>query len=211
VMNRAATQDLRAVEVWPVIAEVLRGGPAPDARSQQAADLVTVWASAGGSRLDRELDGRIDHPGAAILDAAFPRIADTVLSPVLGDLLDDFAAMRSRDNHPAGANGSAFGGGWYGYVDKDLRTVLGRRVRGPYSRRYCGAGDPTACRASLWAAIQEAASELAAAQGEDPNAWRADAQPERIRFLVGPLRDTMRWTNRPTFQQAMEFSGHRRR
>jgi hypothetical protein len=211
VMNRAATQDLRAVEVWPVIAAVLSGGAAPDARSQQAADLVTAWVGQGGSRLDRELDGGIDHPGAAILDAAFPRIADAVLSPVLGDLLDDFAAMRRRDNHPVGANGSSFDSGWYGYVDKDLRTLLGRRVRGPYSRRYCGGGDLSACRASLWTAIQEAASELAAAQGDDPNAWRADATRERIRFLVGPLADTMRWTNRPTFQQVMEFSGHRRR
>jgi acyl-homoserine lactone acylase PvdQ len=211
VMNEAATEDLRAHEVWPVIAAVLGGGPAPSPTAQQAADLVTDWVREGGSRLDRDLDGKVDHPGAAVLDAAFPRIADAVLSPVLGDLVDDFAAMRQRDNHPSISNGSSWGGGWYGYVDKDLRRVLGRRVRGPYSRGYCGGGDVNACRASLWTAVQEAANALAAAQGEAPNTWRADAQPERIRFLVGPLSDTMRWTNRPTFQQAIEFSGHRRR
>ena len=59
--------------------------------------------------------------------------------------------------------------------------------------------------------LETVANKLAAAQGEDPNAWRADATPERIRFLIGPLSDTMRWANRPTFQQVMEFSGHRRR
>ena len=45
---------------------------------------------------------------------------------------------RSDDPGPAG---SAYGAGWYGYVDKDLRTLLGRPVRGAYSRRYCGAAD----------------------------------------------------------------------
>ena len=96
-------------------------------------------------------------------------------------------------------------------MDKDLRLLLGRRVRGPYSRRYCGAGDLAACRASLWAVIQASADALAAAQGADPNAWRSDATQERIEFtpgLLGP-ENTMRWTNRPTMHQLMEFRGHR--
>ena len=51
------------------------------------------------------------------------------------------------------------------------------------------------------------AAELAAAQGPDVAAWRSDATRERIAF--GFLPDTARWTNRPTFQQVMSFSGHR--
>jgi hypothetical protein len=55
--------------------------------------------------------------------------------------------------------------------------------------------------------------------------WHADANAERISFgplappdprLAGDLptgvnrnKFSMRWTNRPTFQQAIEFSGHR--
>src|SRR4029453_6246199 len=41
----AGTQDLRAVEVWPIINRVLAGGPAPDARSQQAVNLVNAWVA----------------------------------------------------------------------------------------------------------------------------------------------------------------------
>ena len=67
------------------------------------------------------------------------------------------------------------------------------------------------CRAALWAALDAAGAELVAAQGADPSAWRADATKERIRFTSGILADTMRWTNRPTFQQVMSFSGHRPR
>src|SRR5207245_630284 len=107
------------------------------------------------------------------------------------------------------SGGSAYAGGSYGYVSKDLRTLRGQPVQGPYSARYCGAGDLAACRASLWAALDAAGNELAAAQGPDPAAWRADATRERISFGLLPL--TMRWTNRPTFQQVMTFTSHRLR
>jgi len=205
VMNRAATQDLRAVRVWPVVRRVLAGSPAPSPVAQQAADLVTAWSARGSSRLDTTGNGKVTDPGAAVLDAAWPGLADAVLGPVLGPpLLSQFARIYGRDNKPS-PSGSAYGGGWYEYVDKDLRTQLGDPVRGPFSRRYCGGGDLTTCRNSLWAAIQAAATQLSMTQGPDPNAWRAGANPERITFKPGLIPFSMRWTNRPTFQQAIEF------
>jgi hypothetical protein len=140
-MNRAATEDLRAVEVWPLIKDVLATGPAPDAMTQQTADLVSAWSAAGGTRLDRDGDGKIDSPGAAILDAAWAPLANAVLSPVLGDLTAQLATIMNVDNK-ANSGGSSYGSGWYGYVEKDLRSVLGRPVKAPYSRRYCGRRRP---------------------------------------------------------------------
>ena len=209
-MNKAATQDLRAVRVWPVVRAVLQTGSAPSARAEAAAGLVDNWRVAGSSRLDRELDGKVDDPGAAVLDAAWPRLADAVMSPVLGPLVDRLAALHAR-SADAGPGGSAYISGWYGYVDKDLRTLLGREVRGPYSRRYCGAGVLATCREALWKALDAAAAELETKQGPAPSSWRADATAERIRFTSGVLPDTMRWTNRPTFQQLMSFRSHRPR
>ena len=43
----------------------------------------------------------------------------------------------------------------------------------------------------------------------NPDDWRANAAAERIFFSPGFLGTTMRWTNRPTFQQAISYSGHR--
>jgi acyl-homoserine lactone acylase PvdQ len=209
-VNAAATQDLRVTDVWPAIRAVLRTGPAPGARAEAAADLVDAWRSAGGSRIDRDLDGRIDDPGAAVLDAAWAGLADAVLSPALGPLVPRLAQLHSRSNN-AGPSGSAYLWGWYGYVDKDLRSLLGESVQAPFSRRYCGAGVLQTCREALWAALDAAAVELERTQGATPSAWRADATAERIRFTSGLLPDTMRWTNRPTFQQVLSFSGHRRR
>jgi hypothetical protein len=178
--------------------------------TQQAADLVTAWSAAGGSRLDRDGDGKIDDPGAAVLDAAWTPLATAVLQPVLGNLTTQLAALENPDNK-ANNNGSSYGSGWYGYVEKDLRSLLGQQVQQPFSRRYCGNGDLAACRDSLWSVLQKAAQDLAAAQGADPAAWRADATAERITFKPGLLTQTMRWTNRPTFQQVGQYSGHRKR
>ncbi len=207
-MNRAATQDIRNAEGLQAIGAVLRTGPAPSAREQQMLDLLEQWRSEGSSRLDRDLDGKIDDPGAAIMDTAWPRIADAVMSPVLGPQLADLASLISRDNR-ANSQGSSYGSGWYGYVDKDLRSLAGEPVEGAFTTRFCGAGSLSACRSSLWRALQDAGDALTAAQGtNDPANWRSSATAERISFLPSfPL--TMRWTNRPTFQQAISYSGHR--
>jgi len=210
VMNAAATQDLRVVEVWPSIRAVLDSGPAPSARAQSAAQLVDDWRAQGTSRLDRDLNGWIDHPGAAVLESAWRRIGDAVLGPELGPLVPRLRQLNADHDEP-GANGNGFGGGWYGYVDKDLRALLGRTVNGPFRTRFCGAGDPVACRTALWAALEATAAELQAAQGADSARWRADATAERVRFAGGLLPRSMRFANRPTFQQVMTFTGHRPR
>jgi acyl-homoserine lactone acylase PvdQ len=207
-MNRAATQDLRAIEVWPVVGAVLAGGPAPTERARRAAELVERWRAAGASRLDRDGDGKIDDAGAAVLDAVWPRLCEAVFRPVLGPTLERFFELERWDDTPS-PDGNAYGGGWYSHVDKDLRRLLGRPVQGPFAERYCGAGNPAACRASLWRAVDDGAAALEAAQGADPSAWRADAVRERITY--GFLPASMRFANRPTFQQVVSFRGHRPR
>jgi acyl-homoserine lactone acylase PvdQ len=209
-MNKAATQDLRVMQVWPTIRAVLQTGSAPSARAEAAAGLLDSWRSAGGSRIDRDLDGKVDAAGAAVMDAAWPGLADAVMSPVLGPLVSRLSALMGRSDD-AGPGGSAYISGWYGYVEKDLRMLLGQTVRGEFSRRYCGAGVLATCREALWAALDGAAARLEETQGPAPSAWRSDATAERIRFVSGVLPTTMRWTNRPTFQQVMSFSGHRPR
>jgi len=209
-MNRAASQDLRALEVLPEILGVVRPGPGSSPRETLMVELLDDWREQGASRLDADLDGRIDHAGAAILDAAWPKLASAVMEPVLGPLVPRLRQLQSWDN-AANSGGSAYGSGWYGWIDKDLRSLLRSDVRGPYRTRFCGRGDIAECRASLWAALRAAGDELAAVQGPDPTRWRADATAERIRFAGGLLPRTMRFANRPTFQQVLSFDEHRRR
>lgn len=206
-MNGAATQDAREMLVFPTIDRVLRTGKAPSARAAQMAALLRAWRARGGSRLDRNLDGSIDDPGAAIMDAVFPRWADAVMQPRLGvSIADQLDSIFSKNDQAPGGQS----GGWGSYIVKDLRTLLGDRVRGRFSVRFCGDGNLAACRASLWGALEAAGAQLAAAQGPDPAAWREDATKERITFAPGLLSTTMRYTNRPSgIQQVISFFGHR--
>jgi acyl-homoserine lactone acylase PvdQ len=210
-MNKAATQDLRvAGRVFQAIKGVLDTVPAPSARSQQMLDLLVAWRAQGGSRLDRDLDGKMDAGAApAIMDAVYPRIGDAVMAPVLGPQLDDFNELAGTRNGP----GSGFTGGRINHVDKDLRQLLGEQFRSPFQTRFCGNGDLTACANSLWGAFEAAGDELAAAQGtNDPAAWTSDATAERISFAPGLLTTTIRYTNRPSgIQQVISFTGHRAR
>jgi acyl-homoserine lactone acylase PvdQ len=195
IMNRAATEDTRS-PVWPVVSRVLRSGPAPSPRDQQVVDLLDDWVRRDAPRLDADGDGLYDEAGPAIMDAAWLPIAEAVMRPVFGDLVGDLNAVRSL----GGLSGES-------YVDKDLRTLLGDEVQGPFNLSYCGGGSLAPCRASLWEAIHQAADRLTTELGEaDPAEWLKPAA--RTGFVPGLLPNTFPTTNRPTFQQVLEFQRH---
>ncbi len=192
IMNRAATEDVRS-PVWPVVSRMLRTGTAPSARDQNVVNILDDWVRRDAPRLDADGDGLYDEAGPAIMDALWRPIAETVVSPVFGDLTDDLDAVRGLN----GLSGES-------YVDKDLRTLLGDRVRDPFNLSYCGNGSLASCRSSLWAAVHEVADDLTAELGEaDPAKWRKPAA--RTGFVPGLLPNTFPSTNRPTFQQVIEL------
>ena len=194
IMNRSATEDVRS-PVWPVISKVLRSGSAPSARDQQIVDILDDWVRRDAPRLDADNNGLYDEAAPAILDGIARPIAEAVVRPVFGDLTDDLNDVR---NLGSGSGDS--------YVDKDLRTLLKRDVRGRFNLRYCGNGSKSACRASLWAAIHQAADGLATEfNNPNPATWLKTAA--RTSFVPGLLPNTIRATNRPTFQQVLEFQG----
>jgi len=198
-MNAAATQDLRAT-LLPLLAKAMASGTAPTARDAQLLQILQAW---NGSRLDANLDGKIDAAGAAIMDAWWPALAVAVLQAQLGPLTDDLKTLAPISND-ANSGGSSYGAGWYSYVDEAVRAALGTTT----STLTCGIGSAASCAAALWLSLDQAGNALASAQGSDPTAWRSDATKERIHFS-GFLSDTMRWANRPTFQQVIVFGSHR--
>ena len=192
IMNRAATEDGRSL-VWPVVSEVLQSGPALSARDQQVVDILDDWVSRDAPRVDADGDGSYDDSGPVIMDAAWRPLADAVMNPVFGGLLPDLDRVRDLDGMPGQS-----------YVDKDLRTLLGDKVAGRFHLSYCGDGSLTACRVSLWNAIDQAANQLAAQQGDpDPANWRKPVGTTG--FVPGLLSNRFPSTNRPTFQQVLEL------
>jgi hypothetical protein len=135
------------------------------------------------------------------------------MRPQLGDQLDELDTLFPRFESPQNQPPKNQFSGWYQYFDRDIRELLGLKIKQPFANSYCGGGKLSKCRTAVWKAMDAAGDELAADQGTgDPAAWRADATAERISFTPGLLPTTIRYTNRPTgIQQVISFKGHRPR
>ncbi|MGH2895396.1 MAG: penicillin acylase family protein, partial [Solirubrobacteraceae bacterium] len=206
-MNAAATQDVRAILTVPVLRDLLKGTKAPNARAAKMLSLLVAWRKHGGNLLDLNGDGKIDNPGAAIMNAAWPKIAAAFMRPELGPLEGQFSGLVSVFDSPPGGQFS----GWYQYFDRDVSKLLHIKQPQPFANDYCGAGNLHRCRRSVWGAIAAAGRALAHQQhSSNPSAWHASATAERIGFVPGLLKYTMAYTNRPSgIQQVISFNRHR--
>ena len=113
----------------------------------------------------------------------------------------DLKALAPISND-ANSGGSSYGSGWYSYVDEAVRAALGSSrsaAHGAHLRRRHGGVVRRRCSGSR--STRPATSSPPRRAPIRPR-WRADATAERIHF-AGFLADTMRWTNRPTFQQVI--------
>jgi hypothetical protein len=153
-MEVAGSSDLRAVRVVPYLLRAL--GTPRDPRLRDAAAKLRAWVAAGGLRRDQNRDGRYEHADAVrILDAWWPRLVKGAFEPALGnEFYGRVISAKNLDNDPNNHGdhlGSAYQGGTYGLVQKDVRTLLGnKRLRkaklkplarkNRYSRAYCGGG-----------------------------------------------------------------------
>jgi acyl-homoserine lactone acylase PvdQ len=217
IMEVAGTTDLRAHVVLPLALRII-GTPA-DPELGKGVGLLREWRRAGGLRKDADGDGVYEHTDAIrIMDAWWPLWVKAQFEPVLRKpALDALIQTTEIDNSPNNHGdhlGSAYQGAWYGYVRKDLRTVLGRRVKGRYAREYCGRGSLKRCRRALRASLRAAMAvpakdlyghdEVCAAQ-KRTDQWCYDAV--RFRPVGGATQPLIHWINRPTYQQANEIQG----
>ncbi len=205
-MNEAATSNVLAVETVPLLAKVLKGSRAPSKQVTTMLALLVSWSRSGGSLLDRNGDGKVDNPGEAIIDVAWPKLADAFMRPVIGSQLTDLNSLFGRFDTPPGGQYN----GWYQYFTRDIDKLLKIKQPQPFANSYCGNGNLHRCQGALWAAMAAAGKALTKQQGTaTPSAWRASATALDIKFA--PLNVfTMSYTNRPSgIQQAISFSGHR--
>jgi acyl-homoserine lactone acylase PvdQ len=221
-MDEAATQDLRMVELWPIVKQVL--GTPSNPQLQDAIAKLESWYADGGHR--RDLTNKdISSPGSyqhneaiTIMDAWWPKLLEAEFRPALGD--EAFGAIEGMLGFGGPYPGSdpeapEFQDGWYGYVSKDLRDLLavngkGSTPEGAYSKLYCGNGSLTTCQQAVQNSLLEALS-VTPAQIYGHGACAENAQASCF--------DMNRWTsasgievppfpfqNRPTFQQVVELT-----
>ncbi len=219
-MGTAGTQDLRGVMVLPYLLKIL-GHPTTPALANAVSEL-TAWMDSGSHRINRINPGASGEyqQGAAIqiMDAWWPRLVSAEFAPVLGNPLLGVEEADYPDNDEPGHGvsgshlGSAFDVGFYGIVQKDLRRVLGDKVRGPLNRVFCGRGSLSACRTTLLNSLADAVAETPDQVYPADSACQAGDQmcSDSIQFraLGAITQPLIEWVNRPTYQQADEITGH---
>ena len=204
----AATIDLRALTVLPHALAVIRSAPIRGAKLRRAVRRLAAWVRAGSHRIDRNGDGAYEHSDAIrMLDAWWEPLMRAEFQPTLGpELYEALTNIIVIDDPPNLHLGSAYNGGMYVYANKDLRMVLNRRVRGPFSRTYCGRGSLARCRRALSRTLLRAVDADPYA-GTDPcEAGNTQMCHDAIRFRPtgGITQPAIPWQNRPTFQQAVQ-------
>lgn len=194
-----------------------------DTTAADAVSKLQTWLSAGGKRTETSAGSKkyANADAIRILDAWWPLLVKAEFEPGLGsDLYTAFGNNLPIDESPSAAHGptgshagSSFQYGWWSYVDKDIRAVLGESVQGPLAEKYCGGGSLSSCRDILISTLKSAAGTSASTvyPGDDlcsaGDQWCADSIVQRT--LGGIKHSNISWQNRPTFQQVVEYTSHR--
>jgi hypothetical protein len=227
-MGTAGTQDLRGVEVLPYALKII--GTPSDPTLVQAVSELKAWVATGAHRINREgagggVSGNYDQSDAVrIMDAWWPLWVQAEFQPLLGpSLLDQVESDYPINDEPgAGApvhgtpstlhQGSAFDVGFYGIVQKDLRSVMRKPETGRLNRIFCGNGSLARCRAalqsSLAAAVAETPAQVYPAEGPCQAGDQECHDAIQFRAIGAVSQPLIEWVNRPTFQQADEIQGH---
>lgn len=230
-MADASVTDLRGEDVLPELLAVIDSQPVTDPGTAAVVASLRSWQQAGSRRVQTSPGSQRYADAAAIqtFDAWWPLLVRAEFQPGLGAGLYDalVGAIQVNESPSGGQNGpsggpggpdaqphkgSSFQTGWWSYVDKDLRAVLGRPVAGGLAERFCGSGGVAACRQALLSTLAQAAAEPASqVYPGDPDCaagdqWCADSIIQRP--LGGITDGKITWQNRPTYQQVVQFTGH---
>jgi hypothetical protein len=234
LVEKAGLTDLRGIEVLDELIRVLQSQPITDAALRTTVEQLTAWKAAGALRVETAKGSKVYQHADAIrvFDAWWPLLVTGEFKGSLGDdlfqnVINALQLNQSPSHKQRGQTatlgsgleaqpqheGSAFQYGWWGYVDKDLRSLLGDTVAGGLGEVHCGDGVLAACRKMLLDTLRAAAAQSAATvyPADDACAagdqWCADAI--RQSPLGGVTHPLIAWQNRPTYQQVVSFPARR--
>ena len=232
-MEDAAVTDLRGEDVLPTLLQVINSQPVTDPTQAAAVASLTAWEQAGSKLVETSPGSQTYVNASAIqtMDAWWPLLVQAEFQPGMGnDLFTAMVGAIQINESPSGGQtgptgsgpvdanesqphkGSSFQFGWWSYVDKDLRAVLGQPVQGGLTEQFCGGGSLSQCRQALLTSLSQAAAESSStvypgdADCSAGNQWCADSIIQRP---MGGITDgKITWQNRPTYQQVVQFVGH---
>ena len=243
-METAASQDLDGTTVLPLLLKEI-GNRSEPAGVQAMLGQLRSWISDGAHRRKSGPGSSqyVHAPAIAIADELMPNLIRALYDPILagggfgsvgstgGAATDGYAILPMQwVNTPnsGGAHlGSAYDGGYEGYLMASLEQLLGQHPADGFgtaiTAKECNGG-PSTCPQAIDSALNATYNALVQANGSSKvGAWTAstaskaagqtmpqfDAIAFRALGIVG--QPNIDWQNRPTFQQVIQFPSHRPR
>ena len=202
IMGDAGTVDVRGQSVLPWLLRVIGTSETREVRALRA------WVRAGAHRRDLDRDNAYDDSYAvALMDAWWTPMVRAVFQPALGrPLFGAIAEINQVDYTPRQGPDTWFYG-WMGYVQRDMRALLGRRVAQTPSRVYCGRGSRRRCRSILLRTLSAAGENIPAGVQIPATCEIADPPNcDQLDFIAAGAVETppIPWQDRGSFQQAAE-------
>jgi acyl-homoserine lactone acylase PvdQ len=249
-METAASQDLDGLTVLPQLLKYVGRHHEPKGVATML-KVLKAWHAKGAHRHKAKATSKQyeQHAAVAIMDQLEPNLIESVYNRLLaaggvggqgstgGATTPGYSILPMQFvNTPNSGDahlGSAYDGGWEGYLQKTLQQLRGKHPLDPFTSvitsHWCGGG-PATCRKAINRALLKTYKRLKAENGTAKViAWTKDSaliadqksakepnetmpQYDAISFrplgvVTQPLID---WQNRPTFQQVVQFPAHRK-
>jgi hypothetical protein len=248
-METAASQDLDGLTVLPQLLAYEKGQQLP-AGVRSMLSVLARWHSSGAHRKRANPKAGLyaDHAAVAIMDELEPELIEAVYNKLFGaggvggqgstggaetsgyNILP--MQFTNTPNSGDAHLGSAYDGGWEGYMQKTLQQLRGQHPADPFTsvvtNEWCGGG-PADCHKAINAVLLHVYDVLKGENGtSNVSAWKINSELIADRAATGdkteslPQYDAIRfrplgivgqplinWQNRPTFQQVVEFPAHR--
>jgi acyl-homoserine lactone acylase PvdQ len=215
------TEDLRGQTDVPLLVRAI--GHSHNATVRLLTARLLAWSRAGSQRRDLNGDNVVDDsPATLLIDTWWPLLVRGEFQPALGAPLMNLIDGNFNSIQPDGirdGSGNGFFAGWEMDVQKDLRQVLHQRVRGRFSRTYCGGGSLGRCRGMLSSTLLQAYAQLQRREGTNLTNWKLPVtcpvtKPPSCDQIVTTAAGAIQippqpFDNRGTFYQAVAVSGHR--
>ena len=217
-MEVAGTGDLRAHSVLPLALRVI--GRPRDPALRGAVDALRAWRRAGGRRFDADARRRVrarggdpDH-GRLVAAAGARADASRCSASPRWTRCRRRRSSRTRPTTTAGTSAPPSRARGTATSARTCARVLGRKVKGRYFRKLCGARQaaPLPGRAARLAARGGSRSRRASSTARTrcaprparPATRRASTRSS-FRPVGGATQPLIPWINRPTYQQVNEI------
>jgi acyl-homoserine lactone acylase PvdQ len=249
-METAASQDLDGLTVLPQLLKFVKGHREP-AGVKSMLKVLAHWHATGAHRHKTKTTASQyqQHAAVAIMDELEPNLIESIYNGIFagagvggqgstgGATTPGYSILPMQfTNTPNSGDahlGSAYDGGWEGYMQKTLQQLRGQHPLAPFTsvitKHWCKHG-PATCRKSINKALLKTYKSLKRENGsakviswtkdsalvadETSSGDAGETMPEFDSIGFRPLgivtQPMIDWQNRPTFQQVIEFPAGRK-